>query len=469
MGVIACEMATGRRPQLGEPPPELPVAVAAAIRKATAPEPGGRYAGPREFAEAFVEAQNVSRETGRLEMAHVLFLDLVGYSRLPMEDQSRNLAELQKIVRETSAFEYAERAGELLRLPSGDGMALIFFRNPEAPVECAVEIAQALKSRPHLKLRSGVHAGPVHRVADINANLNVAGGGINLAQRVMDAGDAGHILVSGAVAEVLSQSSRWSGSLADLGEHAVKHGVKVRLYNFVHEEAGNAVRPSKLKGGISRRVVVLTASAAAGVAAFAAVYGMIHKPPPPPPAPPELSMHYSLAVQRFVNRRPEGEARRVAGEITVEKGYGIALEAGSNQAGHLYVLNEGPAEAGMTTFNMLYPELAENASAALAGGQTVRLPRQEWWVFDDKAGTEKLYLVWSAEPVRMLEEVRAEKASAVNGVVVVRDATRLRLLAEFMQQHQVAAAHVTRDEEARRTTVRRQGGALAHVVRLEHY
>src|SRR5512146_2735910 len=139
----------------------------------------------------------------RLELAHVLFMDIVGYSKLPMDEQQSVLSELKHAVRQTPQFLSADNTDQLIRLPTGDGMALVFFGDPEAPVRCAMELAQALRACPKIQLRMGVHSGPVYRIADINANRNVSGGGINLAQRVMDCGDAGHILVSAAVAEVL--------------------------------------------------------------------------------------------------------------------------------------------------------------------------------------------------------------------------------------------------------------------------
>jgi serine/threonine protein kinase len=141
--------------------------------------------------------------TRALEMAHVLFMDIVAYSQLPMDEQHRVLKGLQAVVRNSSGFTTAQREGRLISLPTGDGMALVFFGDPEAPVRCALEISRALRTHPSVKLRMGIHSGAVYRVADINANRNVAGGGINIAQRVMDCGDAGHILVSASVADTL--------------------------------------------------------------------------------------------------------------------------------------------------------------------------------------------------------------------------------------------------------------------------
>jgi|HubBroStandDraft_6_1064221.scaffolds.fasta_scaffold46629_3 class 3 adenylate cyclase len=181
-----------------------------------------------------------------LEIAHVLFTDIVGYSKLPMDKQKQLLMQLQDAVRQTPEFIRAETREELIRLPTGDGMALVFFRDPEAPVRCALELSRALRSYPEIKLRMGIHSGPVYRIADINANRNVAGGGINIAQRVMDCGDAGHILVSEEVAKVLTQIGVWKGHLHDLGDAEVKHSVRVHLFNLCTEDAGNSSLPQKL-------------------------------------------------------------------------------------------------------------------------------------------------------------------------------------------------------------------------------
>jgi len=183
-----------------------------------------------------------------LEMAHVLFTDIVAYSKLPMEQQQRFLGLLQEAVRSTKTFTRAQSKDRLVCLPTGDGMALVFFGNPEYPVQCALELNQRLRDFPEIKLRMGIHTGPVYRVADINAARNVSGGGINIAQRVMDCGDAGHILVSKVVADMLAQVSTWSKVvMKDLGEVEVKHGVRVHIYNLSSDDAGNAALPQKLK------------------------------------------------------------------------------------------------------------------------------------------------------------------------------------------------------------------------------
>src|SRR4030088_3472807 len=182
-----------------------------------------------------------------LEIGHVLFIDVVGYSKLLIDDQRELQQQLNQIVRETEEFRAAEAAGQLVRLPSGDGMALVFFTGPEAPVQCALEISEALQSYPQLRLRMGVNTGPVSGVADVNDRSNVAGAGINMAQRVMDFGDAGHILLSKRAAEDLVQYRQWKPHLHNLGEFEVKHGVKLSLVNFHNDKVGNPLIPQKLK------------------------------------------------------------------------------------------------------------------------------------------------------------------------------------------------------------------------------
>ena len=184
----------------------------------------------------------------KLKIAHVLNMDVVGYSTLLITDQSQIMSELTPIVRGTARFRQGEAEGKLLRIPTGDGMVLVFFNDPEAPIECAMEIAAALKNHPEIRLRMGIHSGPVNQVVDVNDRSNVAGAGIDMAQRVMDCGDAGHILLSKRVADDLAPFPRWNPHLHDLGECEVKHGRKVGLVNFYTDDLGNPKVPEKLKG-----------------------------------------------------------------------------------------------------------------------------------------------------------------------------------------------------------------------------
>src|SRR5207245_6532150 len=168
----------------------------------------------------------------QLEIAHVLFIDIVGYSKLLINEQRALLDTLNQVVRGTDQFRSAEAAGRLIKIPAGDGMALVFYNSPEAPVECALEISRALKEHPELRLRMGVHSGPVSGVIDVNERANVAGAGMNMAKRVMDCGDAGHILVSKHVAEDLEEYEHWRPLLHDVGVCEVKHGVRITIVNL---------------------------------------------------------------------------------------------------------------------------------------------------------------------------------------------------------------------------------------------
>src|SRR6266513_2357780 len=188
-----------------------------------------------------------------LEIAHVLLIDVVAYSKLLVDEQIELLQKLNQIVRGTECFRTAETSGRLIRVPTGDGMALLFFRSPEEPVRCAFEISRALQERPEIQVRMGVHSGPVNRVTDVNDKTNFAGSGINVAQRVLDCGDAGHILLSGHVAEDLVHYRHWQPYLHDVGECEVKHGRRLHLFNLYKDNLGNRQVPEKLKGQKRRR------------------------------------------------------------------------------------------------------------------------------------------------------------------------------------------------------------------------
>jgi hypothetical protein len=182
----------------------------------------------------------------RLEIGHVLFIDIVGYSRLLIEEQKERLNQLTEIVLATAPVREATDE-KLVRLPTGDGVALVFRRSVEGPARCALEIAEALQKHPELPVRMGIHSGPVSEVTDVSGRINVAGAGINMAQRVMDCGDAGHILLSQHVADDLVQYRQWAPRLRDLGECEVKHGIRLHLVNLYAEPLGNAALPQKFQ------------------------------------------------------------------------------------------------------------------------------------------------------------------------------------------------------------------------------
>lgn len=198
---------------------------------------------------------NPPERAAAYEIVHVLFMDIVAYSLQPIDRQTELLTLLQSVVRESAEFQRVRDRHELISIPTGDGMALVFLRDPLSPVKCALEIAASLRSQVELRVRMGIHTGSILRHADIKEELNVVGGGINMAQRVMDCGDAGHILLSRNVAENLEQMSDWRDLLHDLGEHQIKHGVTVHLYNLCKEPLGNPNRPLRLAANESSSVV----------------------------------------------------------------------------------------------------------------------------------------------------------------------------------------------------------------------
>lgn len=183
----------------------------------------------------------------RVEIVHVLFMDVVGYSKLKTDQQLQIVERLTEVVSSTEEYRRAKAGGQVIPLATGDGLALGFFSSPEAAAKCALEVSRALQGYPEIELRMGIHSGPVYRFSDITGKENLSGGGINFAQRVMDCGDAGHILVSNAVADVLGELSAWANCFHDLGDAEVKHGIRVHLYNLYTDELGNSLVPAKLR------------------------------------------------------------------------------------------------------------------------------------------------------------------------------------------------------------------------------
>src|SRR5438105_9060193 len=254
-------------------------------------------------------AAEVKKEI-QLEIAHVLFTDIVGYSKLPINQQRALVERLNEIVRGTDEYQAAEAAGRLITIPTGDGITLVFYDNPETPAECALEISRALKKHPELQLRMGIHSGPVSGVIDATGKANVAGAGINIAQRVMDCGDAGHILLSKHVAEDLEEYPHWQPHLYELGECEVKHGVRVSVVNLYTAELGNPGVPEKLKAARvaaaarKKRTALrrLSLGTLALFATVAAISFLLLRYKKPPSAPGSAVPEKSIAVLPFENR-----------------------------------------------------------------------------------------------------------------------------------------------------------------------
>jgi TolB-like protein/Tfp pilus assembly protein PilF/class 3 adenylate cyclase len=240
----------------------------------------------------------------RLQIGHVLFIDMVGYSRLLLNEQTAQLEILKKIVRGTEQFRSAEAEGKLLRLSTGDGGALVFRNHSEAPVLCAMEISKKLKNHPEVRVRMGIHSGPVNEITDLNEQANIAGAGINIAQRVMDCADAGHILLSKHVAEDLEQYAHWKPLLHDLGPCEVKHRVRVDLFSLYSDEVGNPKLPSKLQAARKHRAHVRWGAIAAALLVLALIIGGVFYFTRPPTI---VADNNSIAVLPFVNMSDDKE------------------------------------------------------------------------------------------------------------------------------------------------------------------
>jgi len=241
----------------------------------------------------------------QLEIAHVLFIDIVGYSKLSINDQNATVDELTRIVRATEQFQEAEASDRLIKIPTGDGMVLVFYTTPEAPVRCAMELSRALKDHPRLRVRMGIHSGPVSGVVDVTGQANLTGAGLNLAHRAMECGDAGHILLSKHVAEDLEEYEEWRPRLHDLGTCEVKHGVRIGIANLHDSEVGNPQLPKKLQAVKKHRTRVRWAEMAVALFMLAAITGafvfLLRRPPRSGLAIPEKS----IAVLPFDNLSEE--------------------------------------------------------------------------------------------------------------------------------------------------------------------
>jgi len=403
-----------------------------------------------------------------MELAHVLFMDIVAYSVLFMDEQREVVTKLQTIVRGTQQFKSADACKEVIALPTGDGMALIFFGDPMRAAECALEIASALKGEPKIKLRMGLHTGPVYRVADINTNLNASGGGINIAQRVMDAGGPGQILVSAAMAEVLGQLGRWKPYLTDLGEHPVKHTVKVHFYNLCTEDVGVTGIPSKWTTEAKpqparRRNWLLAAAIVALLGAAAGVWEWRRTPPPVP----THQVEYSISVQRYKEGQPFGNPFQLAGEMLFEEDYRIAVNLTASDAGYLYLLDDGPLSGGGSSISVLYP--GANESAHVSAGTALRYPRATWIKFDRESGTEKLYVIWSLHAPPELEAWKNRTNDMKDGQVVIQDVEQIDAIRGFLSRLLIPSTQILKDEENKRTTLRSGSNLFAHLIRLEHH
>ncbi|HEX3228838.1 MAG TPA: protein kinase [Pyrinomonadaceae bacterium] len=519
-GIIAYEMLTGRRPmnpdsayQLlelqrsgvrikpRELRPNLSDAAERIILKALSFEPENRYARARDFGDQLAAAllgeelqtelhplrASKKDEALPLETAHLLFMDIVGYSKLLMDQQKESIRTLQEIVLSTEDCRRAESSNSLIRLPTGDGMALVFFSDPEAPVRCAVEISRALRAHPELELRMGVHTGLVYRIADINTNMNVAGGGINIAQRVMDCGDRGHILLSERVADDLGQLGRWSGCLQDLGIAEVKHGVKVHVFNLSGDDFGNPSPPTRIETvgkPFPKRAPVIAACSLAiiTIAVAGAWLGLKSKAKPSTPVTntaavahpgPEQSLSYWLTVQKMLNDKPLGKPMESVGNIIFGNGWRFRFNVKPSQPGALYLLNAGPGKTGAPEYNILFPLPQRNGhtwqeqrlDARLAADQTMQ---SDWYRFVDQQGVEKLWIIWSAQPIPELDEIFRQAAANKQNPGVVTDPLQIALIETYLKQYERERPEKVDELSKNLTSVKGWGNVVVSLVELRH-
>lgn len=510
LGVIAYEMLTGRRPENPESPlhllrlqrsgvrvkptdlrPALPEMVDDVILKALSFDPKNRYQSAREFGEKLatallsenpVEVNHQASETPdeqNVETGHVLFMDIVGYSKLLIGEQTRQLQKLKEIVLTSNECSHVRSARDLIRLPTGDGLALVFFTDPEAPVRTAVEVSRALKQHPEIKLRMGIHSGFVNRIADIDSRANVAGVGINIAQRVMDCGDAGHILLSKRVADDLLQLVRWSEYLEELGNVEVKHGVSVHLFNLRGGDFGNPDVPAKLrkapkphsykKAAAMMVVMLAVVGLVAGlqyvktIATTSDANNVNNGPIVTPKVNPERVLVYWLLMQKTQHNKAIGEPLVSAGDIQYQKDWAFQFNVQPTAAGALYLLNVGRSKDGSEKYNILYPILSEGKiNPNLAADQTAQT---SWLQFMDESPSEKFWIIWST---KSLADVNAVFGTAAENGGVITNANHIARIRSYINQYDRSKLNVEMDKSKQQTSIKGQGDIIVALLELTH-
>jgi class 3 adenylate cyclase len=391
-------------------------------------------------------------------MAHVLFIDIVGSTRLATDQQPQMVTHLQQIVQATEEFQRARTGNDLVSLPTGDGVALVFFRSPEQPAACAVEVARALRKDPFCQVRMGVHSGLVFLIQDINGARNVSGAGINQAERVMSCGGAGHILLSDLVADPLRHLSRWKDRLHDAGACRVKDGI-LHLWSLRDAELGNTAAPlSLVRSPWSRRVLISTAALVvlAGVGVSVLVHSQ--RPPAGPIASPTTlrSLSYSLLI-----KTKTGQVRPLAREMVFPPGYQLQFRFTGGENGFLYVVNEGPPQREGSVWTWLFPYPALNkGSSALSASAPLLLPPDNFIQLDKMLGQEKVYVLWSDHEIPELQA--SMLASEKSGRIRAADISVVRAIISK------ASPDVAVTNAGTETVIRGTSGVLVKLITLEH-
>jgi hypothetical protein len=422
-------------------------------------------------------------------------MDIVGYSKLDTDNQTGVYRQLQDVVGSTETYRRVKAGKRMISRSTGDGMALVFFDGPKVAVQCATEISSALQRTPEIKLRMGINTGPVYRVKDMNEADDVAGAGINMAQRVMDCGDAGHILVSRSVAEVLKEIGEWRQCLHDLGQHRVKHGAPVHLFNLCSDRFGNPRLPDKLRRKRTRKLVVAVIailvmlaiavgapralrkgsgsdaiSVKDGAPAMASVSAVVS----PTAAVAEAgsventrSLSYSLKVQKYRNDKPYKSPILIAGADTTifEKDDRLKLIFASGQRGYFYLLNEPPNSSRESPKYIILGASTESSDypAPLVG----EFPSDTWLRFDEKEGAETIWLVWSAQKIPALESVKSLDTEQAKGSI--KDPKQLKAIDEFLKTYQASQILATQNDTKTGRALKANGELLVYRLVLEHH
>ena len=497
--------AAGVRVKARDLRPTISLAADEAILKALSYNPGKRFQRADDFGQELANALLQERQTDpreqsdessrMLEMAYVLFMDIAGYSTLPIDVQTRCLEDFQYLVKETRAFRKAISTDRLISLPTDDGIALAFFGDPTAPVQCAVQTSLALRQYPHIELRMGINAGPVYRINDINSNRNIAGGGLNLAKRVMDYGDSGHILLSQSIADVVSQFSEWKTHLDDIGEHPVANNASVHLFNLHTGDAGNSDLPSKLRTPLTvagesngeassattyaarentrrRSVIFAIASLVVALAGVGWWYkiggrnvsGTVALQSTGGEANQKVrTLSYWAALQPYRSNKPFGDPIElkggIAGETYFNSGDRIRFFVTSADDGHVYMINEESSDK----YNVIFPSPEGNGQSSQVKANAVVATSE--CSFDTKTGTEKVWIVWSVEAIEVLEEsVRRWGNSADQGEI--KEPRTAESVSKLFQDG--SKTLVESDTANKRLNLHTQGDVLVYALRLIH-
>jgi serine/threonine protein kinase len=550
LGVIAYEMLTGRRPfnptskelpvamqqilqmqQTGQfiKPRELrrdlPEAAEQVIMKALSFHPKARYECAKSLGETLAQAlienksapqdkaQGVAQPAAELkpEPAHILFMDVIGYSAYPMSQQHQIVKQLQELVRNARTVKESREARQIIILFTGDGMALGFFGDPLVPMECAKEIAEAMQLQNDFELRLGLHTGPVYRIEDINANRNLSGSGVNFAQRVMDCGQAGQILLSKTYADYLLQlGGEWQRHLQDLGEREVKHKIKIHVFNFYNGKVGipieiaeerHEVLPNPQSQNSERRQESVTKWRLAGLALallLAAIGGwlvwhfalssgvtnrnalMDNRNISGGIIKPERTLNYTVVIQKIKNEKLVGEPIEMYGDldsvIFFQADDAIHFRFRVLETGYLYLLNEAPQpwRDGKPIYYVLFPSKMDNdASALVEANQTRRIPRidlqipQQGWIgFGGGTGTEIIWLIWSSTPVVELEAVKRLNSPETGGKLT--DIKQIVVIQDFLTEHSRTELKGEKDAANKLTRVNFTEDLLVHTIKLQH-